>query len=150
MTVKARRHARIVEALEKGAVRTQVELCDLLTHEGYPVTQGTLSRDLADLGVVKAHGGYVLSHRVGVSPPRNQKELERALKEYLVAADVAANLLVLRTSPGHAQALSIELDRNPPDAVVGTIAGDDTIFVATRSDRDARALLADVREIADV
>jgi len=147
MTDKARRQAVIVEALRERTVRNQEELRVLLARERIEATQATLSRDLREIGVVKTPEGYALGlEEAGAG--RNERALERALRELLIAAKIAGNLVVLRTGPGRAQALSVELDRTPPEGVVGTVAGDDTIFVACATATIARETHAWFSEIA--
>ena len=133
-------HARIVEILRARAVRSQTELAEALAGEGIAVAVATLSRDLDELGAVKlraADGGagrYVIpedgSHVPGI--PGGTDRLGRMLGELLVSADHSANMAVLRTPPGAANFLASALDRANLDDVVGTIAGDDTIFVMAR------------------
>ena len=134
------RHARIVEILRARAVRSQTELAEALSGEGIAVAVATLSRDLDELGAVKlraADGGagrYVIpedgSHVPGI--PGGTDRLGRLLGELLVSADHSGNMAVLRTPPGAANFLASSLDRANLDDVVGTIAGDDTIFVMAR------------------
>ena len=134
------RHARIIEMLRSRAVRSQTELAEALAEEGIAVAVATLSRDLDELGAVKlraADGGagrYVIpedgSHVPGI--PGGTDRLSRLLAELLVSADHSGNMAVLRTPPGAANFLASALDRANLDDVVGTIAGDDTIFVMAR------------------
>ena len=134
------RHARIIEMLRSRAVRSQTELAETLATEGIAVAVATLSRDLDELGAVKlraADGGagrYVIpedgSHIPGI--PGGTDRLSRLLSELLVSADHSGNMAVLRTPPGAANFLASALDRANLDDVVGTIAGDDTIFVMAR------------------
>ncbi|MFT4087913.1 MAG: arginine repressor [Gordonia sp. (in: high G+C Gram-positive bacteria)] len=137
---RAGRHARIVEILSNCQVRSQAELQQLLADAGVDATQATLSRDLDELGAVKlraADGGagvYVVpedgSPVRGVSGGTHR--LARMLSELLVSTDSSGNTAVLRTPPGAANFLASALDRASLPDVVGTIAGDDTIFVLAR------------------
>ena len=137
---RAGRQARIVAILSSSPVRSQSELAVLLADEGIDVTQATLSRDLEELGAVKLRGA---DGGVGVyvvpedgSPVRGVSggtaRLSRLLSELLVSTDASANLAVLRTPPGGADYLASAIDRAALPYVVGTIAGDDTLFVAAR------------------
>jgi transcriptional regulator of arginine metabolism len=137
---RAGRQARIVAILASAPVRSQGELAVLLAAEGIDVTQATLSRDLEELGAVKLRGA---DGGVGVyvvpedgSPVRGvaggTARLSRLLGELLVSTDCSANLAVLRTPPGAADYLASAIDRAALPYVVGTIAGDDTIFVLAR------------------
>lgn len=137
---RAGRQARIVAILSSASVRSQSELATLLADEGIDVTQATLSRDLEELGAVKLRGA---DGGVGVyvvpedgSPVRGVTggtgRLSRLLSDLLVSAEASGNLAVLRTPPGGAHYLASAIDRAALPDVVGTIAGDDTIFVVAR------------------
>ncbi len=137
---RAGRQARIVTLLSSTSVRSQSELAALLGADGIDVTQATLSRDLEELGAVKLRGA---DGGVGVyvvpedgSPVRGvaggTARLSRLLGELLVSTDASGNLAVLRTPPGAAHYLASGIDRAALPYVVGTIAGDDTIFVMAR------------------
>ena len=142
------RHARIAEILQRRPVRSQTELAEALAQEGIGVAVATLSRDLDELGAVKlraADGGagrYVIpedgSHTPGI--PGGTDRLGRLLGDLLVSADHSGNIAVLRTPPGAANFLASALDRANLDDVVGTIAGDDTIFVMAREHVGGAAL----------
>ncbi|MDR2280319.1 MAG: arginine repressor [Gordonia sp. (in: high G+C Gram-positive bacteria)] len=137
---RAGRHARIVEILAAESVRSQAELQQRLAGEGVEATQATLSRDLDELGAVKlraADGGagvYVVPEDGtpvrGVSGGTDR--VSRLLAELLVSTDSSGDMAVLRTPPGAAGYLASALDRARLPGVVGTIAGDDTVFVLAR------------------
>lgn len=141
---KTARHRRIVALLRHHPVRSQVELAELLATEGVAVTQATLSRDLVELGAVKvrhADGGLVYAvpgeggdrtPRAGIEQELLDARLARLCEELLVTAEASANLVVLRTPPGAAQFLASAVDHSVLPAVLGTIAGDDTVLVVTR------------------
>ncbi|MDS1116610.1 arginine repressor [Gordonia westfalica] len=145
---RAGRHARIIDILSTNQVRSQSELQRLLAQQGIEATQATLSRDLDELGAVKlraADGGagvYVVpedgSPVRGVSGGTDR--LSRLVSELLVSTDSSGNLAVLRTPPGAAHYLAAALDRARLPDVVGTIAGDDTIFVVAREPLDGAEL----------
>ena len=149
---RAARHDRIVAILSERAVRSQAELAAALDAGGMTVTQATLSRDLDELGAVKLRspdGGlpiYVVPQddsplpgpRAGDEPPQR---LTRLLGELLVSAEASGNLVVLRTPSGAANFLASALDRARLPEVLGTVAGDDTILVVSRS--PSGAALAD-------
>jgi transcriptional regulator of arginine metabolism len=137
---RAGRQARIITILSSSSISSQSELAARLADDGVDVTQATLSRDLEELGAVKLRGA---DGGVGVyvvpedgSPVRGVSggtaRLSRLLSELLVSTDSSANLAVLRTPPGGADYLASALDRAALPYVVGTIAGDDTVFVAAR------------------
>ena len=141
--MKARRQAVILDLIAGRDVTSQEQLRALLKGRGIDTTQATLSRDIRDLGLVKAaaDGAY----RVSVGrPPESDREAvaRRAIEEYLRSFEQVEQLLVLKTDPGQAQALAIALDRSGLPDVVGTIAGDDTILVICRSAAHASAFAA--------
>lgn len=135
---KQQRHRLIARIIAAGNLRNQEQLRERLDEEGVRSTQGTLSRDLRELGVVKGPRGYTMpttpSHR-------SDAELAAAISKSVKRIELAGTLVVIHTEAGYAQALAVQLDGAPPDGVVGTLAGDDTIFIATRSGRDAAAVL---------
>jgi transcriptional regulator of arginine metabolism len=147
MTDKPRRHHRIVQFIQAGPVNSQEQLAAMLREEGFAVTQATLSRDLRELGVMKGPLGYTMPGEVPALP-QIDGELQRALKTYLVKAESGGNLAVLHTGPGRAPLLALELDRARLKSVLGTVAGDDCIFIATRSSREAGRVLKQLRQMA--
>lgn len=150
------RHGRIIAILDERPIRSQTELAAALADEGIDVAIATLSRDLDELGAVKLRavdggtGRYVIpedGHTVrGI--PGGTDRLSRLLGELLVSADHSGQLAVLRTPPGAANFLASAIDRANPDDVVGTIAGDDTIFVVAREPGTGSELAARMLELA--
>lgn len=133
---RAARHARIQSILAGREVRSQTELGEMLASSGVQVTQATLSRDLEELHAIKVGGVYLIPED-GNRPLRpvetGTAKLVRLLRELLNATDHSGNIAVLRTPPGAAQYLASAIDRTGLSEVVGTIAGDDTILVVSRS-----------------
>ncbi|MEJ2579567.1 MAG: arginine repressor [Kineosporiaceae bacterium] len=141
---KTARHRRIVEILRRTPVRSQAELAERLASAGVVATQGTLSRDLVELGAVRVRnpdGGlvYAVPGEGGDRTPwaaLGQEVLDarltRLCEEHLVTAESSVNLVVLRNPPGAAQLLASAIDQSVLPAVLGTIAGDDTVLVVTR------------------
>ena len=139
---KAYRQAQISKLIRAKRVPTQDDLArELKSSYGIETTQVTLSRDIRELGLLKTPEGYRQVEAALAGP-----ELESIAAELLQDARVAQNLLVLRTSPGNANALAVALDKEDWPDVVGTIAGDDTILVvapdAGAAERLRRKLLA--------
>ena len=139
---RAARHRRIAEILEREPVRSQTELAGLLKTDGIAVSQGTLSRDLDELGAVKVRDAagdlvYALPGEGGDPRPRVAERttvdarLIRVCEEILVSATSSANLVVLRTPPGAAQYLASAIDHSARAEILGTIAGDDTVLIVT-------------------
>ncbi len=138
MHVRARRLGTIRSLLSTEHPRSQEELSRLLAREGVEATQATLSRDLRELGVLKGPDGYVLPAANGVAHAQDTpRSLSRVVKGAMIDARAACNLIVIRTQAGHAPALALEVDRAGLSGVIGTVAGDDTIFVATSNGRTA-------------
>lgn len=128
------RRAHLVDLIAAGEGTSQQSLVDALGALGISVTQATLSRDLRELGAQKGPGGYTI-------PGGTQSPLARALATWLTQATAAQNQVVLRTPPGGASPLAVELDRSEHPSIVGTIAGDDTILIITPSSKLASALV---------
>lgn len=133
----------IVDLLGRGPVLTQEELAEALADAGEAVTQATVSRDLAAVGAVRSAEGYRLG---GVSSGSHGElggapgELYGVVRRHVISAKVAHAMVVVRTAPGHAQMVASAFDRWPPEGCEGTVAGDDTIFLAAVSPVAARAL----------
>ena len=143
---KAARQARIVELLETGPVASQTELGRLLAGDGVLVTQATVSRDLEELGAVKTRTSRGMAYAV---PPEGQPRsgtpeavdarLGRLLEELCVSAEPTGEVVVVRTPPGGAHLLGAALDRAGLPEVAGTVAGDDTVLLLTRTPATAGA-----------
>lgn len=131
------RRDAIVRILRQTAVARQAELVDLLHRAGFEATQSSVSRDLRELGVVKGGDRYLLPAVEDALTPSHFETVRAFVKGYHAAG---ANLTVLRTTAGTAQGVALALDKARWPEVVGTIAGDDTIFIATESTRTQRQL----------
>ncbi len=126
---RKKRQLKILELVTTRPMRTQDDFADALAQEGWEVTQSSVSRDISQLGLVKMDGIYtrpVAARLIEISDPN-----ERRLAESLLTVDPAGDaLLVLHTPPGEAQRVGNALDLLAWPEIVGTIAGDDTIFIA--------------------
>lgn len=129
------RQSQILKIIRTRNVHTQDELAAELKALGTPAAQVTLSRDIADLGLVKTRDGYrqILPEAAGPS-------LATVAADFLQDVRIAQNLVVLKTAPGHANSLAIALDQADWPEVVGTIAGDDTILVVAPDADTARSV----------
>ena len=125
------------------------QLVRALQPRGASVTQATVSRDLAALGVVKARDGYYLPDTIVAPGSPGASELEVTLRQHTSSVRPASSLVVLRTAPGHAGLVGAALDRWPPAGTAGTIAGDDTVFIATTGADAAIELVAHIQDILD-
>ena len=130
------RRNQILELLKVERVATQAELCRKLARRGIHVTQATVSRDIEELGLIKARGGYRLPGAPEPGAPPHPT-LSIILKEFVREVLVAANVVVVKTHPGNAHTVGVALDSANWPEVVGTVAGDDTIFIATPGRREA-------------
>jgi transcriptional regulator of arginine metabolism len=133
---KAFRQGQILKLIRAKRILTQEDLArELKASQGIDTTQVTLSRDIRDLGLLKTQEGY---RQLDASPPGN--DLARALSDFLQDVRAAQNLLVLKTSPGNANALAVALDNEDWPEVVGTIAGDDTVLIVAPDAATAETL----------
>jgi transcriptional regulator of arginine metabolism len=136
---KSYRHSQILKLVRARHLHTQEELADALRAQGLAATQVTLSRDIRELGLVKTPAGY--SQTPHPSTPSGPG-FDSVAREFLLDVRLAQNLLVLRTPPGHANALASALDHADWPEVAGTIAGDDTVLVVVATAKAASALRA--------
>lgn len=134
----ARREA-LTRLLASGRFSRQSELVARLKKQGFTATQSSVSRDLRSLGVTKDLSGYRLP---GATERGAQSELEPLAELVRGISPAGANLLVLQTAIGAASRIALTLDRSELPEIVGTISGDDTIFIATRHAKDQRKLIA--------
>ena len=150
-TTRAARQARILTLLSREPVRSQADLAALLAEDGVSVTQATLSRDLEEIGAVKVRGqdGGLVYAADPDTAPLAEDRLRRVLADLLVSADASANIAVIRTPPGGAHLLGSALDRAGLTGVLGTVAGDDTVLVVTRSPSGGAALVRRLVRLAD-
>lgn len=147
--MKKTRHAKILEIIRKFDVETQEELAGRLRDMGFSVTQATVSRDVRELGLFKTAtpGGGQKYAVLKQDEGRMGDKYIRVLRDAFLDAEAAQNLLVVRTVPGMAMAVAAALDAMKFPEIVGSIAGDDTIFVAARTAEGARVLMEKIRTL---
>jgi len=131
------RRDAIVRILRRTTVAKQAEMVELLHREGFEATQSSVSRDLRELGIVKGAERYLLPAVEDALAPSHFETVQSFVKGYRAAGPT---LTVLRTTVGAAQSVALAIDKARWSEVVGTIAGDDTIFIATESPRTQRQL----------
>jgi len=137
---RRKRHLKILEIISTRPVHTQEELAAALTADGWQVTQSSVSRDISVLGLVKAGGAYRRAAQRASSDPDEQR-----ISEGVLTVERAGEaLLVVHTPPGEANRVAVALDRLAWPDIAGTIAGDDTIFIALR---DAAAQARVMRQL---
>ena len=147
--MKANRQKKILEIVSRYTVETQDDLIDRLSVEGYAVTQATVSRDIKQLQLVKiaAENGkykYALPRRDDVASGAKFKNI---LRDTAVSAQNAENIVVIKTYPGMANAAAAAVDAIVGDAIIGSIAGDDTIFIVVKNDAEAERVTEILRAI---
>jgi transcriptional regulator of arginine metabolism len=142
--MKKIRQKAILDLVRSQEVGSQEELLEGLLARKIEVSQSTLSRDIQELGLAKSGGVYTV---MGAEPPRSSDEtIRRILREFLTEVAVAQNLVVLKTGPGNASTLSQAIDDAGWEEIVGSLAGDNTVFIAVRSDKECRRVADRIRE----
>ena len=127
---RRKRQLKILELISTRAIRTQEELADALAAEGWEVTQSSVSRDIAALRLVKANGAYRRPLRSSTPLDPDERRIAEGVLSHEFAGDA---LIVLHTPPGEANRVAVAIDRLAWPEVIGTIAGDDTIFLAVKN-----------------
>ena len=147
MTTKFERQGAILRLVQEHQLSTQEDLAEALRREGLDAVQATVSRDIAQLGLVKVRDpvGRLVYALPGSADLDRLGELTSALRRWAVSLDSSANLLVIRTPPGHANALARAIDEAHLPDVIGTIAGDDTITVIAREGVQGAAIASELR-----
>jgi transcriptional regulator of arginine metabolism len=144
--LKERRQRAIADLIRSGALSNQEELAGRLASLGFSVTQATISRDLEQIGALKVRRNGLASYalpetvRNGAGP-----RLAAVFRDWVRSVEPAGNLVVIRTPPGSAHLVGVALDNSGLSEIVGTICGDDTIFVACRAAAEAEALSVKLR-----
>ncbi len=147
---KEQRQKRIQDIIAREAISTQAELVQRLREIGIQVTQATISRDINELRLVRVPVGkgrhrYALAQMTGHT--NVEGELARLFQNFVHDIDRGENTLVIRTADGHATGVAMLLDRLRRDDIVGTIAGEDTIFVLARTVAEGEALMEELHEL---
>lgn len=143
---RRKRHLKILELISTRALRTQEELADALTADGWQVTQSSVSRDIAALRLAKVDGVY---RRAPAAASRTRDPDELRIAEGVLTAEPAGDaLVVVHTPPGEANRVGIALDRLAWPEIAGTIAGDDTIFLAVANAKAQHVVLRRLRALA--
>lgn len=134
---KNERQQFILDLITAKNIGTQEELSELLEKQGFSATQSSISRDLLDLGVIKVNGAYTLPHR-----PTNADVFG------ILSLDTAGpNLIVAKCRSGLASAATVRIDAERIEGIVGTIAGDDTIFIAVADEKTQRPVIKKIWEV---
>ena len=148
--MKGLRHVKIKEIIVRRVIETQDDLAEALRRESIQVTQATVSRDIKELMLIKVPTGDG-RYRYAFPPEQNiifsQSRMERTFRDSLVAIDHSLNIVVLKTLPGTAQAIAYTIDYVKWPEILGTVAGDDTIFVIVKPPEAVPQVLAKFRAL---
>lgn len=150
--MKIRRHSKIIEIIKENNIETQEELAAKLKKEGFDVTQATISRDIRELNLTKVTDSKgrqkysVLTKNSSAAAARLNSVFSTGIES--IAA--AKNIVVIKTLTGMAQAVAYSLDSMENNDIVGSIAGDDTIFCVTRDDKNALRLIERLKTMVNL
>ena len=148
--MKAQRQAKIVEIISNANVETQEQLLQALTDQGFSSTQATISRDIKELRIVKeltSLGTYRYCVPEKDAAPTLSDRLNNIFRECVISVDYAENLVVIHTLPGMANAAASALDAMRSGAVLGTLAGDDTVVIVMREGHAAAAFSGEIKAV---
>lgn len=146
--MKSRRQARIIELINEYPIETQEELLQKLRSNGFNVTQATVSRDIKELRLLKSLSSDGKYHYTSITKSITdvKNSLQSFFKTSVTSIKSAQNIIVIKTLSGMAQAVCASLDTVEYDQVVGTIAGDDTIFVVCENQQKTDSLVSDFKK----
>ncbi|MDF2819666.1 MAG: transcriptional regulator, ArgR family [Clostridiales bacterium] len=147
--MKIDRQSKIIQLVNEMEIETQEELAEKLTASGFTVTQATVSRDIRELRLTKVTN-EIGKQKYSIQPSTENQlndKLIRVLKDGFVSADRAQNILVIRTVSGMAMAVAASLDAIRFSEIVGSIAGDDTIMCAVRTNEDTITVMEKINKI---
>jgi transcriptional regulator of arginine metabolism len=153
MLGKPQRQHRILRILEQQPVSSQAQMVQLLVAEGIVATQATVSRDLEELGAVKVRipGGtmaYAIPDYTRGERTSSDDHLKRLMSEFVLEVAHSSNIIVLRTPPGSAHVVGSALDRAGLPDILGTVAGDDTLFLVVKDSVGGASVAADLAALA--
>ena len=144
--MKRLRHNAIIDIIRAGGISSQEELMHGLKARHIEVSQSTLSRDIQELRLAKTGGEYTVVDSEPVNEPSDDS-LRRIIREFLVDVALAGNMVVVKTGPGHASTVSQAIDEAGWPEAIGTIAGENTVFIAAASEKEGRRLERRIREM---
>lgn len=141
--MKIARHTKILELIEQEPIETQEDLAAKLKEAGFPVTQATVSRDIREMKLTKISMENGRQRYSAVTSPdvEMSERLTKIFREAVVKMDYSQNILVIKTLTGMGMAVGTALDNMPNAEILGTIAGDDTVFCVVRNHNQAGAIL---------
>ena len=148
--MKSQRQAKIMEIISNRNVETQEQLLQELQNAGFRSTQATISRDIKELRIIKeltSFGTYRYTTSTGETAGTFSSKLNTIFRECITNFDYAQNIIVIRTLPGLASAAASAIDAMSMSVVVGTIAGDDTVFIVMRDNNAAAAFCGEIQSL---
>ena len=148
--MKAQRQAKIMEIISNKNMETQEQLLEELQNAGYHTTQATISRDIKELRIIKeltSFGTYRYSVATNEVSSTFSGKLNTIFRECITSFDYAQNFLVIHTLPGLASAAASAIDAMNLSVVLGTLAGDDTVFVVMRDSNAAAAFCGEIKSL---
>lgn len=147
--MKEQRQSKILSLIQKQEIETQEELAENLEQAGFKVTQATVSRDIRELRLTKVASRNNAQKYVALANYENQisEKVIRVFKAGFVSMDIAQNILVIRTLTGMGNAVAAAIDAFKHDEIVGTLAGDDTIFCAVRDVEEMESVINKFQEV---
>lgn len=148
--MKSQRQAKIMEIISTMNVETQEQLLCELQNEGFRCTQATISRDIKEMRIVKeltSMGTYRYTTSTNEMGGTFTSRLNTIFRECVVSYDYAQNIIVIRTLPGLASAAGSAIDTMNLSAVIGTLAGDDTVIVIMRDNNSAAAFCGEIKNL---
>lgn len=149
-TMKFKRHNTILRIISENNIETQQQLAEMLIKEGFSATQATVSRDIKELNIIKVHDHdehYKYAIAKNDAQTTDSSKLHNIFRESVISVDYAVNTVVIRTLNGTASAAAAAIDSMHLPNIVGTLAGDDTIFIVMRSQVKAQDFCNDMRNL---
>ena len=150
--MKSQRQAKIMEIISNQNIETQEQLQAVLLQEGYRCTQATISRDIKEMRIVKeltSLGTYRYTTSSNEMGSTFSSRLNTIFRECVVGFDYAQNIIVIRTLPGLAAAAGSAIDAMNLSAVVGSLAGDDTVMIVMRDSNSAAAFCGEIKNLTN-
>lgn len=148
--MKLRRQSKIIEYIENFEIETQEELTEKLTADGFNTTQATVSRDIKELRLIKVmskNGTQKYAVDSTCSMGNFSARLKNIFKDSVIKIDTAQNIVVIKTLPGLGSAAASSVDSLGADEIVGSLAGDDTVFVAMKDENSAKKYAEKMKEM---
>lgn len=146
--MKVKRQSKILEIIRDNEIDTQESLAEMLNAEGFNVTQATVSRDIRELKLTKVSVGIGKQKYAAISSDESEigERLKRVFRDGVTSMDYAQNIIVIKTLKGMAMAVAAALDSMENTEVMGTIAGDDTVFCVVKTETKAIRLIEKLRD----